>query len=77
MREGQKSTRICATCKVVMEHGDDNKPTHGICNPCLKSQSPGAYHLHRVHEIQTSLATFDPSEGIASLNAFFFNRRAF
>ena len=74
MTTEKKPTRICATCKTVLEHGDDTNPTHGICNPCLRAQSPGGYHLHRVHEIEDSMSTFDPAQGISDLNAFFFRR---
>ena len=74
MTTEKKPTRICATCKTVLEHGDDTNPTHGICNPCLRAQSPGGYHLHRVHEIEASMSTFDPAQGISDLNAFFFRR---
>lgn len=74
MTKEMKPTRICATCKTVLEHGDDTNPTHGICNPCLRAQSPGGYHLHRVHEIEATITTSDLEAGIADINAFLFRR---
>lgn len=70
---------VCMDCgKDLGEMADAKKGgvSHGICKPCLKVRSPGAYRLRRVNEIQESMEAFDRAPGAEAMNHYFFNRRA-
>ena len=72
--------RICGEGKEVMGMIEDGQPdgskTHGICPSCMKKNHRGAYYMSRRNEINERLAAFDASQGIADMNAYFFQRSA-
>lgn len=65
----------CCECKTSMGYKAGVGVSHGICVPCLRKKSPGAYFMGRRREIQQRLEAFDRLPGSEAMNGYFWSRR--
>ena len=64
MKNEIKFTRVCAWCKKILEKGDPNEISHGMCDICFKKE------IHKGFSVFTSKTNLQQLDNGANFSTY-------